>query len=310
MKNIRLYAILFIGMILLGSCENLFIKDLEIEDIDFEKQVVINAEITSITDTMAVFVSENNSILETIDDIVFIDDAEVELLFEGQKIADFYLGDDKRYYHVFNEGERLPGNYTLNINTPKYGMAVAETQIPEEVNPVEIEFIEDAGTDPFNQVQTSAVRIKIQDPPGKNFYSFKVDFLEETLVSDTFISGIDTFINQYRPFVDNNLADPNVSFLYNGEIILPDATFDGRDYIILLRFTVDSREGFDIKSVLPDLRLYWKVVSEDYYLYQTSLTRYFNSGFGIFAEPIGVHTNIDNGLGIFSGQNIQVIPIE
>ena len=161
MEKIKyLIAVLFFLTIGFSSCENLLIKDLAIEDLDFEKQLVANSIFTSTSDSIVAFVSENVSILEGESDVVFIEDADVELYFEGSKIATLELGADKQYYHYFDNNSRPLGEYEMVINTPKYGEARAISSLPSGVEISELKFIPDAGNDAFMQAETSAIQFK------------------------------------------------------------------------------------------------------------------------------------------------------
>jgi hypothetical protein len=288
------------------SCENLLIKDLELEDFDFEKQLVLNASLNSSSDSMVVFVSENISILETEQDIIFIDNAEVDLFFEGQKIADLKLGDDSRYYHYFGDSIRPVGEYELVINHPTYSEARAITHIPEDVPILDFEYIEDAGFDPLQQIETSAVRIKFKDPPGNNYYSFQVfsDFIYE----DTFIQGIDTFIFENEIYIDTSIDDPNVITTQENSILLTDELFNDKEYILNIKIV--NYNGIDPSELKDYLKFKWEVLSEDYFNYETSLNKYYQSSdFGLFSEPVTIHTNVENGLGIFAGFNRKIFRI-
>ena len=309
MEKIKyLIAVLFFLTIGFSSCENLLIKDLAIEDLDFEKQLVANSIFTSTSDSIVAFVSENVSILEGESDVVFIEDADVELYFEGSKIATLELGADKQYYHYFDNNSRPLGEYEMVINTPKYGEARAISSLPSGVEISELKFIPDAGNDAFMQAETSAIQFKIIDPPGKQYYSFEV--LAGVGFQDTFISGMDTFIYENQVYIDPSMiTDPNITRTGSGTVYLNDDTFDGQEYFIYLRFATYNFIGE--RTELKDLlKLQFEVLSEDYYNYNTSLDRYWQSqGFGLFSEPVTIHSNFENGIGIFAGVNRKIIDL-
>ncbi|MCB0476306.1 MAG: DUF4249 family protein [Flavobacteriaceae bacterium] len=50
----------------------------------------------------------------------------------------------------------------------------------------------------------------------------------------------------------------------------------------------------------------FRTVSEDYYLYHSSITRQNYSEGSSFAEPVFVYNNIENGHGVFAGFNTSV----
>lgn len=307
MKKITIYiSLLSILLFSLYSCENLLIKDLELEDFDFEKQLVINASLNSTSDSLVVFVSENISILETEQNIVFLQGAEVDLYFEGQKIADLEIGDDNRYYHYFDNNVRPVGEYELVVKHANYKEARAITQIPEDIPILGLDYIEDAGFDPLQQIETSAVQIKFQDPPGDNYYSFQI--FSDVIYTDTFIQGIDTFIFENEIYIETNIDDPNVINTQENDILLSDELFNGKEYVLNVK--INNYNGIEPADLKDYITLKWEVLSEDYFNYQTSLNRYYQSAdFGLFSEPVTIHSNVENGLGVFVGVNRKFIKI-
>ena len=96
MRNI-LFILLYVFV--LSSCESLIIKDLEIDDTQFEKQVVVQAFIEANADSIVAFISENESILTPTEDIKFLENADVQVLYEGNEIAKLEQSVDGQYYH-------------------------------------------------------------------------------------------------------------------------------------------------------------------------------------------------------------------
>lgn len=309
MRNHTIQFILII--FILTSCENLFIKDLELEEFDFEKQAVLQSDVSSATDTLKVFLSENNSVLETEEDVVLLSDAEVEIYYNDDKLGNAEFDPNKKQFLFPFSGPLEEGRYKILANTVKYGQVSASTLIPPTVEIRDFKLIEDAGIDPLDQSRTSAVQFKIIDPPGKNYYSFKVDFIDSEgfILRDTFIRDEDTIYQVSSVNAYNAITDPYVEYGPNNEIILSDDTFDGKEYIIYLRFSFSQWSSNEPDRFFDDVYLHWRVLSEDYYKYQTSLNDYYNSQFGLFADPVGVYTNVENGLGAFYGSNVQFIPI-
>ena len=71
---------------------------------------------------------------------------------------------------------------------------------------------------------------------------------------------------------------------------------------------------FGNQGVDLDLTAFFKItllsVTRDEYLYQKSLITYSNSSNSLFAEPTLLHTNMDNGLGVFSMMSADTIEEE
>jgi hypothetical protein len=299
MKNL-----LFIACLLsLVSCEDLFIKDLELEELGFEKQLVVQAELGSKDDFLAVFVSENASVLDLSNDVKIIDDADLRLVFEGEEVTDFTIGEDRRYYHFFSDSMRTPGKYQLMVDNPEYGEVVGETEIPEDVIIKDLTIKADVGYDALEMSTTHEVSFTFTDLPGRNYYSFEL-FGESTL--DTFIqaNGDTSFYESEPAIYGTTITDPSLSSgLNGGGIYIDDSFFDGKEYMVKFRFVVYNISSSQ-ESLEENLKFKWNVHSEDSYFYNVSLQNYFSSGdFGPFSEPVSVHTNIEGGLGIFAGIN-------
>ncbi|GLR15555.1 DUF4249 domain-containing protein [Portibacter lacus] len=295
-----------LSMFVLSSCENLLIKDLEIDDTQFEKQLVVQSFVEANTDSIVAFISENESVLTPTDEIKFLDNADVQLLYQGNEIAKLEQGQDGRYYHFFDTPITERGEYEVVVSHTPYADASASTILPEDRSIRDLKFKYDVGTDPLDMSTASEISFVIDDQPGKDYYTINLS---------TVSSGLDTFV--YEPgdtsFYENKIyiyqastqLDPSISTIgYEGDYVISDETFDGQSKTIKIRFILshsDSSPGFE-DEVREVLRLNFTTHSEDSFKYTTSLNAYYDSGdFGLFSEPVSVYTNIENGLGVFAG---------
>ena len=80
-------------------------------------------------------------------------------------------------------------------------------------------------------------------------------------------------------------------------MFLSDALFNGRDFEIKLKISKFS--FYETDTVLLDVSL--EHIAEPYYLYAVSSNKYRRTSNNPFTEPVSVYTNVENGLGIFTG---------
>ena len=302
MRNI-LFILLYVFV--LSSCESLIIKDLEIDDTQFEKQVVVQAFIEANADSIVAFISENESILTPTEDIKFLENADVQVLYEGNEIAKLEQSVDGQYYHFFDNPIVERGNYEIVVKNTPYKDARATTVLPEDRSLSDLSFRYDVGTDPLDMSTTSEVSFVINDQPGRDYYSINLSTISTSV--DTFVWQGDTVFNENRIYIypASTQLDPSIRTTgFQGDFIINDETFDGQSKEIKVRILLNrntTSPGYE-DEVRDILRLTFTSHSEDSFKYTTSLDAYYAAGdFALFSEPVSVYTNIENGLGIFAG---------
>lgn len=300
MKN---FIYIFSALLFLSSCESLIIKDLEIDDTNFEKQLVVQSFIEANTDSIVAFISENESILAEVSEIKFMDDADVQLFYEGSEIAKLEQSENGRYYHFFDTPIVETGSYEIKVSNTPYEDASASSIMPEDVGISDLDFRYDVGQDPLDMTSVSEVSFVINDPPGKNYYTMKLEGISGGI--DTLVFGMDTIFNEQVIYVypASTQLDPSVSMTgYDGDFIINDDSFDGQTKEVKVRVSFSrntSSPGYE-DELKEQLKLTFTSHSEDSFKYETSVDAYYDSrDFALFAEPVSVYTNIENGLGVF-----------
>ena len=89
---------------------------------------------------------------------------------------------------------------------------------------------------------------------------------------------------------------------YGSGYILSDETFNGKEY----KIAINIREYQDEADYLIVL---WRNISRDLYLYTRS-TSSRNEELEGFSEPVSIHNNVSNGLGIFGLRTEQLYELE
>ncbi len=305
----QIFFFISIGLVFfLVSCEDILVKTLPLEDFDYEDQVTFSGILDPHLDSTYVLVSANQAITELENNFVHLENAMVALYYENELIAEGKATDDL-IYTMDPTSALLPGDYRLEVAHVNYeNVAIANTIIPESVPLKNIRFEEEVGVSIETTERLDAVRLTIEDPPGDNYYLLSFDRFIDS--EDTLVQGDDTlFFNNsiyYELYTNDALIvnDWQYGFIFNDE------AFDGRDYNldILIEF---YDEDYDLQVILDKFKIKWTTLSKDRYDFILSNIAYQNSqDFGPFSEEVSIHNNVENGLGIFAGQNTQIYFIE
>ncbi len=310
MKNTLFLAV--VACMLLTSCEDVLVKTLELEDFEFEKQLAISGALISTDDEFALLISQNQAITDPFDQwepaveataVLYSGDTEIgrPVLSENnpEGLNNLFLLDLENI-------ELEPGNYRLEVDHPTLGTAVAESEIPEDIQIDNIEFVEDFGIAPNFLSRSDAILVTFTDPPEDNYYSLKIE--SDSIISDTFFYGMDTLVYEYEPFLGVDSGEPGAQMIQDG-ILFTDDFFNGQEHMITLYLAGLEFEEAPEK-IIESLHVTWDVISRDKFEFDSSLQLYDNSqGFGPFTEPVTIFNNIEGGVGIFSGLNRSFYPI-
>ncbi len=231
------------------------------------------------------------------------------LLYENDVVAtrfhydpgDAVSGIDDIY---FSQDRFIPteGNtYSIQVDAPGYESVSASTRIPKEVPILEVEI----GTTPvqvgefLNGVNAN---ITFPDPPGEaNFYSIIIR--EENRIYheyDEFGQPIEEsgYALEIRskallPRLDDKIEFNGKSNFRFRVLYVSDIAFNGRLYTH--DFLMHAPTG-------GELTVFLNHITEEHYLYgTTSQLQQLESAENPFSQPVQVFSNIENGLGIFSG---------
>lgn len=295
-------------MVLL-SCEETFVKTLDVPDLDYQERLVFQSNFKSGQDTIVAYLSRTRYALDKTQPRDPVDDGNIRLYKDQLLIAEATAGMNGEY--VLPNVDISLGNYNIEVFQSEFSEELkAETTIPEYVLPNSIEYREDGGIGPDFEESVSLLRVNFNDPPGENnYYKFSLLPINNPIVMDTFINQQDTFIyerEKYNIYLSSNEISAIES---RGYIIIDDEAFDGQNHTTDIVFELynNSDEDTDIN----DFKLDWAVLSEDQFQFEKRLSIYRDSDdFGPFAEPVSIYSNVENGIGIFAGQNQKLLDIE
>jgi len=289
---LNIYIILIV--LSLASCEDKFINDLDIDVPDQEQLLVINLELQANSTIAETFVARSSNINEV--DPALYDDAIVELYKDDNFLSEFVFDFDSRNYIAsFDSTTLTEGTYRVEVSGIENLNDISATQvIPGMVEILRGEF-EEQGT------MNDKVKIRFNDPAGQeNYYLVQLfSVLEDSL-------GIETRRKSLALTSVTPVAE--VLELTDG-VILKDDAFEGTTLEVSLgigrNYTYDGGTIGNnyIEAVLGH-------IGRDHYLYLKSLDLFEAAVENPFTEPVIVHNNIENGIGIFRTSNQSKIRIE
>lgn len=270
-----------------------------------------------------------------IDSSLTIKDATVKLFEDDVYIEDLVYQESYQYQNEFSNYRSLNGftpglnhTYSINVTAPGFSEVTSKTSIPQNVPVISIDtntvFIRFGGY----TVKTLECTIKYKDPPGiKNFYKLvinragrytKCNYLGRDCKTVTTGYGVPFF--SYDPNALYFKKSPNSpgsidleeenNELWVYEIFLADDSFDGMTYELkvlippLMDFANQPvpSEKFTLRKI--NFRLY--SINEEYYKYAGSYFTQVYKKNDMFSEPCQGYSNIDNGMGIFSGSSLSI----
>jgi hypothetical protein len=242
-------------------------------------------------DTLALsLVSVSKGILDT-GDYVFPANASVRLLRDGQDLLSLAFNPDKQHYEAPAPASGfIPGaRYRIEAQVPGFGTAYSEQVMPTAPNVAEVLLRRDAVVNRDGSRADEFV-FSIDDPAGSGNY-YKVEVLADASYSP---EPGDTTTFLYPLFLHSN--DPNLQSGLSNSKVFSDGSFDGTLYQI--RVSANSYSG-PFLNFSDHYTLRIAQISRDAYLYERTLSQYYNARGNPFAEPVTVYSNIEGGYGIF-----------
>ncbi len=181
--------------------------------------------------------------------------------------------------------------YKITVEAPGFESASANQRLPlpPEINEVNYKPMSRTSVDGYLM---DAFEIKLSDVPDEdNYYEFDI----------------------YRSW--DNSGNPNEWDRMWTESLSP-GTEQG-DRGVLLKDDLFENGSYSIEVLVwpedtsyVDFKVEVKSISRDKYLFSKSLNAYYNAQDNPFAEPVIIHTNVENGQGIFSMENKSEFIIE
>jgi Domain of unknown function (DUF4249) len=293
------YPVLLFLAGLCASCEGFFDQRLEVDPPAFEPKIVLHAFINQQDSMLTANVSRNIGIFGKtgVDSLFNLPGATVTWYQDGVKKGD--LAPDPKQDNIYSmpltnplESGRL---YEIRASHPNFTAIRSQGVMPGPLNAQNPAIREDARVGQEGE-RYSVVEIDIRDQPGvRNFYEMHLVLNAFQYRTNPATGKRDSFPYNYQTF-PRELAEPVMIRGIQNSVLLSDATFDGQTYSAQFAFSRSFGHGGN-KTIKYTLRV--RNVTEDYYKWSASYEKKVSAENNFFSEPVFVHTNIENGLGIF-----------
>lgn len=312
MRN-KIYLMLVAAMLAVG-CE----KEIPLDTEGVEPKVVVNGSVVA-GEALTMHLTYSRLIFgwhDAFEDYFFegIDNATVSLKANGVAVVGALR--DSGYYefgYVPQEGDKLE----VKVSVPGHDELSAATVVPHR--PVLADMRSSSRSNGEDETEVHIdVRFKLKDNEGEdNYYRLRV-FLYDTSVYRYVDNNGDTVTEMYgdepeqmyfscndaaiNPFGISDVGiDEEVTY---NSLYFTDNAFSGESHEVHLTFT--QWTGMYYEETDSTTKKYVEVevvaMSRDRFLYEQSVQASRESDdLGLFQEPVPVHSNIKNGIGIFAG---------
>ncbi|RLD47618.1 MAG: hypothetical protein DRI94_13750 [Bacteroidetes bacterium] len=304
--------ILFVSFIIFGSCR----KKLDIDIPEAEKHIVLNGIINP-DSTIRVRVTKSKSVLDN-NEIENLSSADVKL-FKNDIFVENLVFNDSGYFYS-NVKPEMNANYEIRTDYPGLNSVKADVFLlpPSEIQSVDTTVlikINNYGEGYIDTTYEIHFNLRFDDKAAtSDYYFLSVNTLYPVFFyTDT--SMIFTGYEEYSYYFDTTdpvLNKNNNEFIIDGinGRVFSDELFNGNSYT--LNFIADfynyksdeyvkeiNDEQYPVIIVLKLLK-----VTEAVYNYIFSFNLNEQTRFDPFAQPVQVYSNVENGLGLFSGYTI------
>ncbi|MEM6317772.1 MAG: DUF4249 domain-containing protein [Bacteroidota bacterium] len=297
--TIRLFVLAIFWLGLATSCEESVDLDIVIQ----EPQVVVNSTFVP-GEPFKVFVSKSQNVLSS-EPNEYINNAAVRILNQQGEVLEQLQLRNLRTPH-YSSRNIHPENgkvYRLEVAIPGQETIIAEDNVPLPValDHIKVDTLEMFG-DQEAQVYKVSVAVHFKDPIGAQDY-YHLSLFNRKATHHGMLDGLGpegSEKNSWSPLMplESDENNPAVTFHYeDGGVLFTDEAFDGQPTQLTFYSLLSLDEAAQGSQIVGEL----KTVSRAYYLFQTSLSRQIANRDRPFVEPISVYSNIENGLGIFSG---------
>ena len=290
---------LLAGLVLV-SCEQAV--DLELEEL--QPQVVINSQFTP-GHPFRVTVSKSQNVLNAAAD-EFLTNAKVTVLnADGRALETLRLETDRRPIYQSRQLQPSVGRtYHVRVETEGGEVLTASDYLPF---PVALKQLRMDTIDTFlageNRVHKVAITVSFDDPVGMQDHYHLVlyrhlrttdgpthDFNPNSEAGDLTLLPFDR--------LESDENNPPLTFHHEpGGVLFADEQFDGQTTTLTFYTLLTESEELTTDRVVGELRS----VSNDYYRFNTTVSRQLATQNNPFAQPVRVYSNVENGLGIFAG---------
>lgn len=300
MKKLFSLYISLIIITFLSGCDDAFETTLEIDPPEHTPQLVVHAYASTSDGDINVQVDESKGILDNTTP-QHISGATVsiwlgtDILAIIPEVADPFLF-DFNYKLVDSDIQFVAGNqYRIEVEAPNYPKAIGICTVPSKVSIDQIRFELD-GPATSDSDDNSEIEIDFKDIGGvKNYYELVPLIYEEN-------GNGPSYFRETKAISFDPATEEGINY---ASLIINDLSFDGEDKnisVIIEQLTEDF--------VSEKLFVSWRSTTEDHYLFNRTARAQKNQGDNPFSSPVQIYSNMENGIGIFSIVNEDIIKVE
>ena len=297
-------------LIALAACEQVIQPDLP----EHTPRLVLQAFFTA-DSTWTAYVGRSAGILESrAAGEWMVEDAAVELLEGDRVLGELRYLDQSKVYALDENPLEAGRSYSLRVSAPGFATIRATDTIPlPAAASVEVRA---AGTRPAGEDSLAlnhlplSIQVEIQDPPGEtNYYQISVHYYDPARREMSFSTRDPSIMGasdgEESPFEEEG---------WHGHApFFKDTLFDGRTHEIELTDVyqpVFPSEPAAVSAYRNKLFVQVLHISESYYEHLKTAQLHEETRDNPFAEPLGVHGNVENGYGIFAGYSSRMFEFE
>jgi len=312
LKKMKQIIIIFAIILSVSSCK--MKKKIDIDIDDTERHIVVNGIITK-DSLITVRISKSQGILDD-KKIEYLTSAKVKLYKNDIFVEEIQHTDTGFYKSTVYP--QIGVTYEINVDYDPLKSVIAATSLFEPNNIIKTDtsmqregayiYNENDGYYEDDEDASSyniKFKIKIKDKTGTNdFYFLALSVLNpaydyEPPFSFLGYSEISQVFNTDDPVIKDN----NQEFTLNGNygVAFNDEMFKNSEYTLSLSssFYKNNYENEDTYIIVKLL-----TISQDIYRYIISHNLNEQVGGDPFAQPVQVYSNVENGLGLFSGYTV------
>ncbi|MFD2034173.1 DUF4249 domain-containing protein [Belliella marina] len=288
-QTFRTFIMIFLGIISY-SCETVVDVDIPFDKPQVTMNTVLKANgFPKVRLTFSKHALDNNYIYEP------IKNAQVYLESEGVSY-ELEFEEENGIYKTLDFMIQAGKHYTVSANVPDYQVVTATETIPEIVPIKNFSYNGETQKDSWNVEQD--ITILFDDPVGENYYEIsgysitKTTYLDQNGNEQEHIDFRNLYLNPKNPTYQNDYGSSNT-------VLINDQLFEGQEAKIDM-FSWGTHFSPEVDS---EIYIILKSVTESYYKFHTTFgLQRWNDG-DPFAQPVQVFTNIQNGMGIITGES-------
>ncbi len=279
MKPYHLLIFLFFSLLLSACGEDFFEQTIEIDLPEHTPQLAITAELNAGDSVAWVYVTHSQGILDNAP-ANLIENAVVELFRDGQLMETLPFFRDGFYTKELASPFPVdPAEYRLKVSAEGYATIEATQQMPPLV-PIISATYEPEGALDLDGERVDEITIEFEDPAGvDNYYEVSVTISTANWLNQVYLHRLDPLAED----IGNTL-------------LLKDDSFAGKKHSWRVGFYPQYFDPNGETRIIVRLRS----ISRDRYFYERSVSLSYDADDNPFAEPVIIHSNVENGLGIFS----------